>query len=113
MALEAILGDSIIDTLNFGPTGDSLSVLDLINLGSKTLPLNFELLDLNQDYEANYLSLDSTLARNKIGWKPNWTQLESIDKSFIWWNKVLNKKFMPSKAINEDIIDYVSSFKKS
>lgn len=111
MALEAILGDESIDTLNFGPNEDGLSVLDLINLGSKILPINYDLNLRNQDFESDFLLLDSTFAKDRLGWKSVWNQRESIDKTFIWWDKVLNKNILPTIAVRDDITDYISKFK--
>ena len=107
IALEALLGGSSFNALNFGPDSRSLSVREVVAQSQKCWPFptsiefSADLHDL--DVESIALQLDSTQARNSLGWKPFWNQTESISSTIEWWDKVLNKFVAAGEACQTDI----------
>lgn len=112
MALEAILSGTMIETLNFGPDSRSLSVQEIVEIGSANwpLPTSVEYLDgsLSENIEAISLQLDSKVARDILNWNSRWRQEESVIATFEWWDKVLNKSISAIEACQSDI-DYLLS----
>jgi len=39
--------------------------------------------------EARSLELNSSRAREKLGWQPVWTQQQAVTESIAWWKDVL------------------------
>lgn len=112
MALEAILSGTVIDTLNFGPDSQSLSVQEIVEIGRANwpLPTSVEFLDVSQseNIEAIFLQLNSKVARDILKWNSRWGQEESVVATFEWWDKVLNKSISAIEACQSDI-DYLLS----
>jgi CDP-glucose 4,6-dehydratase len=113
MALEAILSGAVIDTLNFGPDSQSLSVQEIVEIASVNwpLPTSVEFLDGSQseNIEAISLQLDSKVARDILNWNPRWGQKESVIATIEWWDKVLNKWISPTEACQSDINHLLST----
>lgn len=113
MALEAILKGVILDSLNFGPDTQGLTVGEIVKMSieywpSKTL-VEFSDAGKSQDIEATYLNLDSKKAREVLGWNSRWGQKESVRATIEWWNKVLKNSISPLDACTHDI-DFLLSF---
>lgn len=107
IALEACLGGSDFQVLNFGPDSKSLSVQEVVeqSRGSWPFPTSVEYSkdSHDADVESIALQLDSTQARESLGWKPRWSQCESITSTIDWWDKVLNKSVNSVDACQCDI----------
>jgi CDP-glucose 4,6-dehydratase len=107
IALEALLSGSSFQALNFGPDSRSLSVQEVVEQSSKSWPfptsVEFSGDSHNADVESIALQLDSTRAREALGWKPFWNQSESIRSTIEWWDKVLNDSVDPVNACQTDI----------
>lgn len=112
MALEAILRGVEINILNFGPDSESLSVREVVNISREKWPLatsvKFSASSTKPEIEAVTLNLDSSHARNVLGWKSCWGQENSVISTIEWWNKVLNNSYSPKDACEHDI-DYLFS----
>jgi len=54
-----------------------------------------------QPYEANYLKLDISKARQKTGWQPSWILEESLNKTIDWHVAWLDKKDMQAFTKNQ------------
>ena len=63
--------------------------------------------------EAATLNLDATMARSILGWKPKWSQEKSVEKTIIWWKKILNAQVSSTDAILEDIDEILDLGKSS
>ncbi|HEY3293533.1 MAG TPA: CDP-glucose 4,6-dehydratase [Candidatus Nanopelagicaceae bacterium] len=106
MALEAVLNGKNIPALNFGPSADSLTVREVVDIATGTwpngesVPVSYE--DGNGHVEAKSLQLDSTLARSSLGWKDSWNQKEAVMATVRWWDNVLNNA---TPALEESQID--------
>ena len=107
LALEALLNGSSIQTLNFGPDSRSLSVQEVAEQSQKSWPsptsVEYSKASHDVNVESIALHLDSTKARNSLGWKPCWSQGESIKSTIEWWDKVLNKSVNSVDACQADI----------
>lgn len=107
MALEAILKGAAFQALNFGPDSKSLSVREVVEISQKFWPsltsVNFSTAVKDKKIEAVALQLDSSLARNSLGWKSHWTQDESVALTIRWWDKVLNRSIDPKTACEMDL----------
>jgi CDP-glucose 4,6-dehydratase len=110
MCLETKIDSEKLTSINFGPTEKSLTVRDVITIGSKILNHDFlssdEQLDSQyvQDLESRNLQLNSNKANNLLQWQPAWSQVEGISATFRWWERVLLQGDPPGMAINEDIV---------
>lgn len=58
-------------------------------------------------HEAAYLKLDSSKAKNKLGWKPRWNLDEALTKTVDWYQAYKQGKDMNMKT-REQINDYMS-----
>jgi CDP-glucose 4,6-dehydratase len=89
------------DTFNFGPSENSLSVRDVIQIVKDFYP-KFEVPELNEifqkSYEATSLQLDSTRANSVLGWKPKMTQKQAVSSTISWWIDNLEKG-IPAEAL--------------
>jgi CDP-glucose 4,6-dehydratase len=112
MVLEAVLTGHKIDSINFGPEGDSLTVKDVVEISSRVWPnevnVNFNFESNATSVEAINLQLNSTYAREIIGWSPYWSQRHAVESTIKWWDKVINKSLPPILAIKEDL-DYLTN----
>jgi CDP-glucose 4,6-dehydratase len=108
--LEHTLDGSNIKSLNFGPNGPSLSVNELIEIGSKIFPNLNQLTIVNQDinplHESQSLSLMIDLSKQVIDWTPKWNQEEAILKTFEWWCEYLKDQKSVKNLCMLDIKDY-------
>lgn len=106
MALEALLNEKNIMALNFGPSAESLSVKEVVDIALGQWPtagsvtVSYE--EGNGHVEAKSLQLDSTLARSLLGWNDSWNQKEAVSATIRWWDRVLNQS---KSALEECQID--------
>ncbi|CAG0962976.1 CDP-glucose 4,6-dehydratase [Methylophilaceae bacterium] len=73
---------------NFGPSDDSAQTVEWIleQLVRRVDGASWHLDDRPQLHEANYLKLDSSKARGKLGWKPKWSLSTALAKTVDWHN---------------------------
>ena len=90
MVNSALSGNNI-ETLNFGPIEKSLSVKEVVNIATENWHTKSKLIynEKFSELEAKSLELNSSLAQEKLGWKPVWTQREAVMNSISWWKDVL------------------------
>ena len=107
MALEANLNGHEIKSVNFGPSAQSLKVSEVTKIASEAWPtqvdIELEEVPTNPSAEAEELHLDSTFAREKLGWQPHWSQEQSIVSTMEWWNSVLSNGVSSEDACEHDI----------
>lgn len=84
----------VFDTFNFGPSENSLSVREVVQIVKDFYP-KFEVTELNEitqkSYEATSLQLDSTRANSILGWKPRMNQKQAVISTISWWINNLSK----------------------
>jgi CDP-glucose 4,6-dehydratase len=107
MALESVLAGNKITSMNFGPSGESISVSRVaeISKGSWPDPVSIGFIEkLEQEgLEAIVLQLNSNLAKKSLNWSCAWNQHDSVVATIEWWDKVLNKSISPVIACDSDI----------
>lgn len=85
--LEASLNGEETATLNFSPNEKSLPVEKITEIFCQKFPgfkIETSEQDIN-DFESKSLELDSTLAMEKLKWKPKFTQEKAVISTVDWW----------------------------
>ncbi len=74
---------------NFGPSDDAANTVSwILNTMAEKIPNAKWEVDHNpQLHEASLLKLDSSKAKNLLGWQPRWTLDESLNKIVEWQNQ--------------------------
>jgi CDP-glucose 4,6-dehydratase len=110
MASNHVLNGNEADAFNFAPDGESLSVQEVAEIAQKTWgeDSNLEVIPSNASLEAVTLQLDSSLAKEKLGWRPNWSQEEAVESTVGWWKKVRKEETSPIDACDSDLTEYFS-----
>ena len=107
LALDTSLNKEISSTYNFSPNAKSLDVGTVVAIANAAWEnsLEFEILKHknNVNYEAEELNLNSARALNELGWKPFWTQQESIISTVKWWRQLIENSVSPSELCLSDI----------
>jgi CDP-glucose 4,6-dehydratase len=109
-AANALLEGEIIESINFGPSENSLLVEDVLGIASSELNNNFKYTvpqntSNKVDLESKYLDLDSAFAIQNLKWLPMWDQKEALIRTFTWWNSVISNKMSAHEACKIDIED--------
>jgi len=95
---------------NFGPNEqDTLQVIEIVNKISSMWDESFEY-ELNKEktyHEANYLKLDCSLSKVKLGWKPLFAIDDSVKITIEWF-----KAYKNSENIYEFTINQINSYEK-
>lgn len=112
LTLEESFKLTDIESVNFGPSGESLTVSEVAKIAADHWPnqvgYEFSGLDIEENRESLVLQLDSTKARQILNWKPKWSQQESVLKTVSWWNLVLNQGLDPLDACKIDLGEFLN-----
>jgi nucleoside-diphosphate-sugar epimerase len=96
-----------IDSLNFGPSEESLSVREVAEIAeanwTQTVKLDFNNDSLKEQVEAKILKLDSSKSLEILGWKSIWSEPDAVKSTILWWHKVINESSSPNQQCLEDI----------
>lgn len=112
VALESLLIGESFESMNIGPSGSNLTVKEVIdlateNFGEMSFHVDYQNLSQESQQESHTLSLDSTLARNLLGFTSIWSQDIAIFKTMEWWKRVYFENCSPKAATLKDITDYL------
>ena len=111
-ALEAVLNNEHLSSVNFGPDTQSIAVSEVVRIAVETwgLKTNIELDSFvpNSRSEAVSLDLNPNYAKNSLGWEPCWSQEEAVISTVQWWDKVLNQGVTPIDACLDDLNQILS-----
>ncbi len=110
--LEHLLSDMpYTRALNFGPTSSALSVSEVIDIYCKAakVPQNYFVSEGMSSLEARFLELDSSRAKEVLGWAPLWSQHEAIVRTANWWGKVIDNSDEALTASNCDVIEFLEN----
>jgi CDP-glucose 4,6-dehydratase len=93
MALEKSLSKQISPAYNFGPTSKSLTVSNVVEIangawGDSLLVHNSDN-SQSKKYEADELTIDTSLSLKELGWAPRWSQEDAVASTIQWWKQVL------------------------
>ena len=104
LLLEASLKNDVEKSFNFGPSGASLEVKEVVETAKSAWPEKVHYQVVNEDLhlESEKLQLNSELARTILNWNPVWSQKDSITSTIKWWKKVILKE---ESAINACLAD--------
>lgn len=106
-ALEAILNEKQISSVNFGPDTKSISVSEVVKVAIKTwgreTNIDLDSAGPQNVIEAERLDLNADYSKSTLGWGPCWTQQEAVISTVQWWDKVLNQQMGPMDACLDDI----------
>jgi CDP-glucose 4,6-dehydratase len=108
MLIEHLLENNFVESINFGPIDQSISVCNLVEIFLKDwklgdIKIKYLMEEFHAKSEMKLLSLDSSFAKNVLGWSPIWSQEEAIKSAIKWWGDVLGKSHSPQSATLEDI----------
>jgi CDP-glucose 4,6-dehydratase len=107
MVLEAVLDGQYIEAMNFGPDDKSISVKEIVEICASVWSpaggIKFEYETNSAGIEAVNLDLDSSLARNKLGWNPKWNQIEAASSTTTWWKNIYSGNISAYDACLIDI----------
>jgi len=107
LTLQNLLEGGSIDSLNFGPADESLSVREVVNTSMREWPnYNSNLVTFHNsssEAESRSLELDSSKARTILGWKDCWTQHEAVISTNNWWQKVLFSSSNAEESCKSDL----------
>lgn len=102
-----ITAEHPIDAINFGPlTTQNISVKEVIEESVKIWGVSpiIDFLPRDNDYlETSHLALDSTLARSKLGWVPQFSQKEAVRRTITWWKRLSSKDCSAYELCVEEI----------
>ena len=115
LALDATLNGEDIDSLNFGPKEDSLTVRQVFEIANNAWGAKVKIhIDTAENHnslhlEALELGLDSTRASTLLNWKPYWSQHDAVIATTTWWKKTLLGHRDAERACLEDIAQILPS----
>jgi CDP-glucose 4,6-dehydratase len=106
-AKEFLLGGGDVRHFNFGPSEKSLAVSAVVSIFKSHFGDNLKTKIITEEtttlMESTELDLDSSLAKNKLGWSPKLNQSQAIAKTAEWWKLVLNDNLSSLEACQSDI----------
>lgn len=80
--------DAKVRSLNFGPGRESfVSVEQILSYVQQRHPLLKIEIESSNLHEAQILKLDNTLANELLGWKSKWSYIETLNKTFDWYER--------------------------
>lgn len=103
-----------LESVNFGPTEDSLTVADVLRIACEEFQasLKYSFIESASNpisLENEYLDLDSSFAKSNLNWSPKWNQEEAISRTFSWWKNVINRDLSVSEACSLEISDFLQN----
>lgn len=106
LAEKQYLGEERIKgAYNFGPEEtDCINTLKLVQHFCESWgeSLKWEIAEDHEVYhEAHYLKLDSSKAKNDLGWRSVWNIIEAIDRTAEWYKAYLDKQEMATIVDNQ------------
>ena len=116
-ALEALhgylrLGKALLEgrgecktAFNFGPDG-SMSVLEVLEIAQSVWPKIQYVIKEEETHKGmvNLLKIDSTKAKQMLGWKPRWTMQEAVERAVVWYRDWYEKGEVNSIKDIEDFV---------
>lgn len=109
--MEYTLQGIEINSINFGPREDSLSVSRVVEIATDVWP-DIETIfagSQSSSTEAKFLDLDSSFAKSKVGWEPRFSQEEAIKTTIEWWKNFVIENQDVRDLCNSDIENYLKS----
>jgi CDP-glucose 4,6-dehydratase len=109
---QSVLGNEV-EAFNFGPNSKSLSVARIAELSQSAWPysveISYPISASSKKLESSFLSLNSTLAEQTLGWTPVWSQEQAVITTVKWWSEVFNNGASPVDVCMNDIHTLLSN----
>jgi CDP-glucose 4,6-dehydratase len=110
-AANSLLAGKIFESINFGPSEDSLCVEEVLSMAKIEFSNNLQYKitqnnDNKIDLESKYLDLD--FATKNLNWSPRWDQKEALTRTFTWWDSVISGRVSARDACKIDIDDFLN-----
>jgi CDP-glucose 4,6-dehydratase len=88
---------------NFGPNSNDAKSVDWIldKMISKWPNSSWELDKKSNPHEADFLKLDISKSKSKLGWRPIWGLKHTLDNIIVWHRAWLNKEDMQAMCLTE------------
>lgn len=80
-------GERYAEAWNFGPDAASVATVETVvrHLAERwPTPVKWRVDGNQQPHEASLLALDSSKARNRLGWQPRWSLSEALQHTLAW-----------------------------
>ena len=113
MLAEALIreGPAFAEPWNFGPEENDVRPVSWIvdYLTQRWSPSAQWVVDANpHPHEAHYLKLDSSKARQRLGWRPRWTLEQALRRILVWQQAFVAGADMRERTL-QDIVEYTGS----
>lgn len=105
MMVNNALSGNKLEVLNFGPSEKSLSVREVVKIAAENWQSEANIIFREDfsDLEARSLELNSSTSREKLSWRPVWTQQQAVIESISWWKDVLINGIDAQERCDSDI----------
>jgi CDP-glucose 4,6-dehydratase len=112
LTAEHLLGGNDVHALNFSGVQSSETVFNVVEAAISAWGGNardFVAIKANSESraESRNLDLDSGMARDLLGWKPHYTQIQAVEKTIDWHRVVENRTLKPSEACERDLREWI------
>lgn len=107
-------GAGFAEGWNFGPEDDDARPVSWIverMVREWGAGASWRLDDGRHPHEANYLKLDISKARNRLGWRPRWDLETALSKIVLWHSALLRRRDMREVCLTQ-IGEYMNSMDK-
>lgn len=100
---------SYADWYNVGPNEcDCITTGELVSLFCEIWGegMNWESVSIGAPHEANFLKLDCSKIKSRLGWRPRWNIEEAMQKT-VEWSKIYEKKGDIREVMSHQINEYM------
>jgi len=111
LALDKSLSDKNIGPYNFGPSENAMEVSKVIEVFYSKLNLPITYMIQKSFYESECLELDSGKATAELGWKPRFSQEDSILITATWWENIIRFSKNPLEQCMLEIEQFLEKTK--
>lgn len=110
MMINKSFEDDVPQILNFGPLDESLTVKQLVDIATSVWSddIAIRFVEGTNQFESNFLEINSELAKTSLGWQPKYTQKEAITRTIDWWQQVLIESISPKLACDKELIHFMN-----
>jgi CDP-glucose 4,6-dehydratase len=116
LTLERILESRNLSSINFSPGEQSLSVTEIVKIATASWEdIKVEGADTKSrntkefQVESVELNLDSNLAAIVLGWRPSYTQHDSIVSTVNWWKSFLKNEDSAEELCLTEITNFLKN----
>jgi CDP-glucose 4,6-dehydratase len=112
LSAEHLLAGNDIPALNFSGNQNSETVSKVVEVAITSWGGNARGLVTFREKndtgaESTNLDLDSSMARNLLGWVPQFTQVQAVEKTIDWHKAVEGELLNPSEACERDMHGWI------